>query len=235
MKKVIVLSLALALPTFGGSSSKAVIEAAPEPAPTLWQWFAGGSFGQFSIDGSSSFDGTGFIPGATAGSFRTEISDVDLDMYSLHLGRPIKSAAGFDLAAYFEVAWLTGDFTATGIFNFAANNVDLVLFRENFDLDIVPVTLNLKAERNLYGPVGAYLSGGLGYAWTSISGVGDDENGGGFYAQAAAGLVWNVNSSVDIYGGARWVYLSDLEFGDDDFGFGLDNQLGWEIGLRYKF
>ena len=156
-------------------------------------------------------------------------------MYSFHLGRPIKSAAGFDLAAYVEVAWLTGDFTATGISSFLTNNVNQVVFRENLDLDIVPLTLNLKAERNLFGSVGAYLSGGLGYAWTNISIDGDDENGGGFYAQAAAGLVWNVNSSVDIYGGARWVHLNDLEFGDDDFGFELDNQLGWEIGLRYKF
>jgi len=280
--------MALAIPAFGGS--KAVIEP-PPPAPTLIQWFVGGSFGMFDVEGSSNYNGSDLIvtdvfdidldeafafadPDYNGGtgddtledfyndltqgdfdpndllfdtiafydltlannlSFRTQISDVDLNMYSLHFGRLVGNAGGFDLAAYLEVAWFTGDFTATGILHNNLANTDLILFREGFDVDIVPITLNLKAERNLFGRVGAYVSGGLGYAFTNVSGSGYDENGGGFYAQAAAGLVWNVTESVDIYGGGRWVHLSDLDFNDKSLGFELDDQLGWEIGARYKF
>jgi hypothetical protein len=168
---------------------------------------------------------------------RTEISDVDLNMYSLHFGRSLACPQGFDLSAYLEVGWLTGDMDVEGI----ATNLttgpgfgnELVLFHENLDLDIVPVTINFKAEHSLFGPVGGYLSGGIGYAWTNVSGSDFDENDGGFYAQLAAGLVWNVTESVDLYGGGRWVYLDSLDFGDT--GLQLDNQLGWEIGARYKF
>ena len=168
---------------------------------------------------------------------RTEVSDVDLNMYSLHFGRSLACPEGFDLSAYLEVAWLTGDMDVEGI----ATNLtegpafgnELVLFRETLDIDIVPVTINFKAEHNIYGPIGGYLSGGVGYAWTNVSGFGSDETDGGFYAQLAAGLVWNVTESVDLNGGGRWVYLDSLDFGDTELA--LDNQLGWEVGARYKF
>jgi len=273
---------------FAGTPS---IAPEPAPAPTLTQWFVGGSFGQINTDGTSNYDGSDITLGDVADfdldsvavwedptyngntgantlgdyfdsitgnnwspdapllqsianfnqgfanqlSFRTEISDVDLNMYSLHFGRVVGNAGGFDLAAYLEVAWMTGDFNATGILRNIPEGTDLVLFSQKFDIDIVPVTLNFKAEHTLFGPVGAYISGGLGYAWTNISGDGYDESGGGFFAQAAAGLVWNVSESIDIYGGARWVYLDSLDYGNDSLGFELDDQLGWEIGLRYKF
>ena len=258
------------------------------PLPSAGGWFIGGSFGQFSPDGSSSYDGSDltlgdisgislsdgaewlgvpgeFNPEDTLGDFfndqnegpgweddnlgealadasiladlRTEVSDVDLNMYSLHFGRSLACPEGFDLSAYLEVAWLTGDMDVEGI----ATNLtegpafgnELVLFRETLDIDIVPVTINFKAEHNIYGPIGGYLSGGVGYAWTNVSGFGSDETDGGFYAQLAAGLVWNVTESVDLYGGGRWVYLDSLDFGDTELA--LDNQLGWEVGARYKF
>jgi opacity protein-like surface antigen len=270
---------------FAGTPS---VAPAPAPAPICGGWFIGGSFGQFSPDGSSSYDGsdltlgdisgidlaegaewlgvpTNASPGdATLGDFfpqefgpgweddnlgealaaneiladlRTEVSDVDLNMYSLHFGRSLACPEGFDLSAYLEVAWLTGDMDvegiATNLTTGAALGNELVLFRETLDIDIVPVTINFKAEHNIYGPIGGYLSGGVGYAWTNVSGFGSDETDGGFYAQLAAGLVWNVTESVDLYGGGRWVYLDSLDFGDTELA--LDNQLGWEVGARYKF
>ena len=271
---------------FAGTPS---VAPAPAPAPIYGGWFIGGSFGQFDVDGSSSYDGSdltlgdisgidlaegatwlgqdaGVDPGeATLGDYfdnlnegpdweddnlgealadndilsdlRTEVSDVDLDMYSLHFGRSLACPEGFDLSAYLEVAWLTGDMgvegIATNLTSGAAFGNELVLFSETLDIDIVPVTINFKAEHNIYGPIGGYLSGGVGYAWTNVSGSDFDETDGGFYAQAAAGLVWNVTESFDIYGGARWVYLDSLDFGDT--GFELEDTLGWEVGARFNF
>lgn len=268
---------------FAGTPSVAPAPA-PAPASICGGWFIGGSFGQFSPDGSSGYDGsdltlgdisgidlaegaewlgvpTDASPGdATLGDFfpqefppgwsdknlvetlddeniladlRTEVSDVDLNMYSLHFGRSLTCPEGFDLSAYLEVAWITGDMDVEGIATNLRTDNELVLFRETLDIDIVPVTINFKAEHNIYGPVGGYLSGGVGYAWTNVSGSDFDETDGGFYAQLAAGLVWNVTESVDLYGGGRWVYLDSLDFGDTELA--LDNQLGWEVGARYKF
>jgi hypothetical protein len=287
----IIFALATATAATTALAGTPYVAPAPEPAPVAGSWFIGGSFGQFSPDGSSSYDGSdltlgdisgislaaganwagqgGVFPaGATLGGYfagrygpgwqglnvanvlpgegvtdsalRTRVSDVNLDMYSLHFGRSLASVGGFDLAAYLEVAWITGDMDVEGI----ATNLtggpngpnfgnQILVFSGDLDVDIVPVTLNFKAERNIYGPIGAYCSGGIGYAWTHVSGLGMSESDGGFYAQAAAGLVWNVTSSFDIYGGGRWIYLDSLDFGDT--GIELDNQLGWEVGLRYKF
>ena len=273
---------------FAGTSYVAPAPA-PTPAAICGGWFIGGSFGQFSPDGSSNYDGSdltlgdisgidlfegaawlgqdvGADPGdATVGDYlnnqnegpgwedenlgdalasnriladiRTKVSDVNLDMYSLHFGRSLACPQGFDLSAYLEVAWITGDMdvegTATNLTPGSAYGNQLSLFRETLDIDIVPVTINFKAEHRIYGPVGAYLSGGIGYAWTNVSGSDFDENDGGFYAQLAAGLVWNVTESVDLYGGGRWAYLDGLDFGNS--GLQLDNTLGWEVGARYKF
>ncbi len=95
------------------------------------------------------------------------------------------------------------------------------------------MTANLKVEHTIYGPVSAYLTGGLGYAWTKISAYGDSNRDGGFYAQASAGLIYNVCERFELFGGARWLYLSDLNMGDTDIQ--LDDSWAWEIGACYNF
>ena len=163
----------------------------------------------------------------------TEVSDVEFDMYTFHFGRDFGCNSGFDMAAYLEIGFLTGDMTVSSDLITPDGNINL--FRDTLDLDIVPVTANFKVEHVVYGPVGAYLSGGIGYAWTNVESddLGFDESDGGFYAQAAAGLVWNVNESFELFGGARWAYLEGLDFGDS--GFELENTFGWEVGARFNF
>lgn len=155
------------------------------------------------------------------------VGDVDLNMFTLQFGRDFAPVGGFDMAAYLEVGYLYGDFNTLDAFYKPALAV-------KYDLDRLPVTLNLKFERNLVGGLGVYLSGGLGYAWSSIKPQGGhEENDGGFYAQAAAGLVYNFCPNFEMFGGARWIYFDNVDVAGAPLAD--SNAFGWEVGLRYNF
>lgn len=201
----------------------------PPPEPSLCTWFIGGTYGQLDgVNTSLGNDFAGFIDDFEG----FDVDDIDLDMYTLHFGRSFANTNGWDFAAYLEVAYLHGD---TDLNATLFDGEDFVSASATFDLDIIPVTINFKVERELFGPISAYLTGGVGYAWTKLDAENIDKvDDGGFYAQASAGLIWNINESFELYGGARWLHLEDLEFGDD-FELGLDDSLAWEVGLRYNF
>jgi hypothetical protein len=143
---------------------------------------------------------------------------------------------GCDMAAYLEVGYFDGSMDVNERFFNSFNPLlpfGLNNFAYDIDLDIIPVTMNFKLERPLFGPVSGYLTAGAGYAFTRTSVNGDSDNDGGFYAQGSFGLLYNINESCEVYGGGRWLYLDNLEFGKD--GFELDNALAWEVGFRYNF
>ena len=56
---------------------------------------------------------------------------------------------------------------------------------------------------------------------------------GGFYAQASAGLIYNINSQFELYAGGRWRHLNSLEFGD--IPLELDDSFAWEVRARVNF
>jgi len=198
---------------------------APEP---LCSWFIGGSYGQLSgVDTSLGNDYENFIDDFEG----FDVDDLDLDMYTLHFGRCFANVNCWDFAAYLEVAYITGDTNISGVFD---DGEDLVRIGTDVDLDIIPVTINFKVEHPIFGPVSAYLTGGVGYAWTSLDTDDYSNDDGGFYAQASAGLIWNINESFELYGGVRWLHLQDLDI-DEDFDIELDDSFAWEVGLRYNF
>lgn len=175
---------------------------APAPTSNLGDWFAGASFGQF-------VDNDGSIVGRNG--------EIDLNMYTLHVGRSLnQQLLGCDLAAYLEVGMLNGDVGP-------------------IDVDVVPLTLNLSAERELFAGIKGYATGGVGYAFTTVSNVSPGTNfgSGGFFAQTSLGLSYDVNEDWEIYGGARYIFLGDVEFGIP--GAQIDNNVGYEVGLRYNF
>jgi len=191
----------------------APVQTAAAPAPTLGGWFAGAGFGQFESEGS-----IGDVSG-----------DIDLDMYSLHLGRDLGTQfLGCDLASYLEVGYLEGEANI-------ASPLRAPLQTAAVDVEIIPVTLNLLAERTLFSSIKGYISGGIGYAFTETSFLGNNDSDGGFYAQASIGLAYDVNEQWEIYGGARYIYLGDLELGSGPAVGELDDSVGYEIGLRYSF
>ncbi|MBU6327976.1 MAG: hypothetical protein KGQ89_10120 [Verrucomicrobia bacterium] len=205
---------------FAGGS-KEVIAPTPPPSPTLGGWFIGGTYGQFEADGDL---GSSVLSKAAAAIDPFDVDKFDFDMYTLHVGRDLGTqVAGFDVAAYLEVGFLDG--SATISYRDASAG--------NIDVEIVPITANLKLERALFGPVNFYLTGGLGYAFTDVSANGDSDNDGGFYAQASAGLLYNVNSQFELFAGGRWLYLNTLQFGAAPLD--LDDAFAWEIGARVNF
>lgn len=209
---------------FAGSS-KEVIAPATAPASTLGGWFVGGTFGQLSDVGNNIQDEAN----NQISRQRVSVSNLDFDMYTLHVGRDLgRQVMGCDVAAYLEVGYLDGNM-GISFQSFQSGPVT----QANIDVDIVPITANIKLERQLFGQVNAYATGGLGVAFTHVSAEGSSDSGSGFYAQASVGVLYNINQHVEAYAGARWLYLNDLDFGK--LPLGPDNDFAWEAGLRYNF
>lgn len=211
-----------AVSTMGASAlagTEVVPAPAPPPPPAICPWFVGASFGRV-YDAGPSFDNDF--------TFDEDIGDLDFDMYSLQLGRRFDSGFyGFNTALYLEVAYLDGDvdfndFTGFGILN-----------QLNADIDIVPVTINGMLERNIVGGLGFYLGGGIGYGFTETEVLDESDGDGGFYAQLSGGLNYKFTETFEIFGGARWVFMEELDFGDSDLE--LDSGVAWEVGLRFGF
>lgn len=229
------------------------MQPAPAPAPVIGGWFVGGTFGMFETDSNIADRANDAFPEGYAGldifgySYDDEefdlarapsgddgdhygIEDFEFDMYTLHVGRDLGTQfLGCDLAAYLEVGFITGDAKLTYARGFSSSPFQTA----RMDMDLIPVTINLKAERLLFGAIKGYITAGVGYAFTDVSYLGESESDGGFYAQAQIGLAYDINEQWEIYGGARWIYLNELDFGIDDVK--LDDPIAYEIGLRYHF
>jgi hypothetical protein len=229
---------------------------APAPAPVIGGWFVGGTYGQFETDSNiadiaNEFDAEGYgfdfladggydgyneltaraLPSGGYGE-HYGIDDFEFDMYTLHIGRDLGTQVlGCDLAAYLEVGFITGDATLTFVEQFSSTAFGIET--TGIDIDIIPITINLKAERMFFAGIKGYITAGVGYAFTDAEFLGQSESDGGFYAQAQIGLAYDINEQWEIYGGARWLYLSDLDVGVD--GVELDDAVAYEIGLRYSF
>jgi len=244
---MIALASCITATAFAGTSEMVIPAPAPEPSPSLGGWFVGGTYGQ--LDGlGSNFEGV--LEDEIGSDFiarnNIQVTDFDFDLYSLHIGRDLGTQfLGIDVAAYLEVAYLTGDANVSGNFltpsqfdNFDSNGFldgldSFGAFSETVDLDILPITLNIKLERNLVAGLGVYGTAGAGYAFSNVELLDESERDGGFYAQASAGLLYNINQSFEVYGGGRWLYLESVGIGDSDIE--LDNDFAWEAGVRYNF
>ena len=93
------------------------------------------------------------------------------------------------------------------------------------DIEIIPITLNYKYECELSDKLNWYAGAGAGIALvdvdieTSVSG----DNGGptsesdddtAFYGHIFAGLVYNVSDTIEVFGGARYIFMDDVLGGD---------------------
>ncbi len=217
MKTLTLLATAASMTAtaFAGTTAEVMTPMAPAPAPTLGGWFVAGTYGQADVGhNGENLLGTGY-----------NVDDVEFDLYTLQIGRDLgMQVLGCDLAAYLEVGLADGDTTVS----YGRQSIGV-------DVQLIPITLNLKLERVIYGPVSAYLTGGVGYAFSDISGDGGSENDGGFYAQASAGLLYNINPQWEVFGGVRWMYLDDVNFGGIASDLNLENDIAWEVGVRYNF
>lgn len=101
--------------------------------------------------------------------------------------------------------------------------------------------LNVLADWRIgYGPLGVYLGGGIGLAYTeadlrsldgAATGLASDSDTT-FAWQAMAGLTWSVNERTQLYGGVRYFDAGDVDFATS----GAENaSVGYELGLRFFF
>lgn len=222
--KYILFHTALASVSAMAGTEKAVIQPAAAPAPTLGNWFLGGTYGQLNGVDTDDYD-------RVKGPETT--GDLDADMVTLQAGRDFDTKfLGCDLAAYLEVGLIDGsaDYTS-GRFGtgYGEGTGYIPMFAADVDVEVIPFTANVKLERTLVGGLGGYVTAGVGFAMASVELAGAeiaDETG--FYAQASAGLLYNITPSFEVFGGARWVHLDSLDVG-------LNDGFAWELGLRYNF
>jgi hypothetical protein len=164
----------------------------------------------------------GWFAGATFGQFTDTDARVDGDtgnadqnLYALHVGRNLdRQLLGCDLAGYVEAGLLEANYGSV-------------------DIDVIPFTFNLKAERELFAGIDGYMSAGAGYAFSRVSQGSTSFGDGGIYGQGSIGLSYDINENVEIFGGARYIILDEVDFGIPSAD--ADNNIGYEVGLRYNF
>ena len=161
--------------------------------------------------------------GGTAGY----LIDLDEDMYTLQIGA--KSPwmfSGWSVALFAEAGWTENHDALAGVPPFAGNNSDL---------DLVPLTFNVKFEHLITGGLSAYVGGGLGTTYVDVEfsppAGPQDRDDWVLTAQLFAGLAYHVNDNFELFGGVRWIYFDDPDFN----GISLDDDILVEGGLRFHF
>lgn len=177
-----------------------------------------------------------WFAGASAGY----LVDFEEGMYHGHIGVDFPTRGAYQHSLFAEVGWTETD----------ENFTDSVTEdRVNSELDILPVTLNYKFERQFACGLNAYIGAGVGVAFVDyeatirnltpvvVRNSGDDTV---FAAQIFAGLGYDVTENFEVYGGARWIYLDDANTGSfapatRPGATAFDDDVLIEAGLRYNF
>jgi opacity protein-like surface antigen len=156
--------------------------------------------------------------------------DYEEDMYTLQIGAKSPwSFGGWSVSLFGEAGWTENHDQSV--------EVSALLGDEDADLDIIPVTFNVKLERLLSGNFGLYLGGGLGGAYVDsefdspIGSDNDSENDWVFTGQVFGGVAYHFTEQLDLFVGARWIYFEDPDFP----GVSLDDDVLIEGGLHFYF
>ncbi|MGC4014379.1 MAG: outer membrane beta-barrel protein [Luteolibacter sp.] len=170
--------------------------------------------------------------GASAGY----LIDFDEPMITAQFGKDLPvNLGGWCMAAYLEVGYTDKN-------DNRAFNPQRIPINIDEELQVIPLTLNLKFERPISDNLNFYFGGGLGVAFTEFESrslaAQIKENDTSFAAQVFIGLAYNVSKDFQVIGGARWMYV-DFDspgvppIGDGDLDF--SSQAFIELGVRYKF
>ena len=208
---IAVSGLALAATAQAGEEASAKQVIAPIAAICNWSWFAGGSVGV--IDGD----------------------DWDEDIYTLHIGKERKCAGDkCSQAIYLEVGFTESDFTES-----EGGVSEEPPITTSTDIEIIPITLNYKYECELSHKLNWYAGAGAGIALVDVDFEESSSNGSisesdddtAFYGHIFAGLVYNVSDTIEVFGGARYIFMDDVLGGESL----LDEEVHYELGARYNF
>jgi len=206
-----ITGLALVATAQAGEETSAKQVIAPIAALCDWSWFAGGSVGV--IDGD----------------------DWDEDIYTLHIGKERKCAGDkCSQAIYLEVGFTESDFTES-----EGGVSEEPPITTSTDIEIIPITLNYKYECELSHKLNWYAGAGAGIALVDVDFEESSSNGSisesdddtAFYGHIFAGLVYNVSDTIEVFGGARYIFMDDVLGGESL----LDEEVHYELGARYNF
>ena len=251
MKKIPLLVLGMAIPAFAGSPAEVAPAAAPEPC--LFTWFTGASVGYLTEFEEPMYhfhagtDTCWNLGGWNVALF-AEIGYTEKD--DSWSGRR-EYDNGYYPRDYVEMPTNGGDYEK-GSDNIKGNLDELEEILSNvakyegyntgYDLDIMPITLNVKLERPLTDGLNVYFGAGLGAALVDLEidagkygSLSDDD--WIFVGQVFAGLTYNFNPNFEVYGGARWIYYDDAEMSDSagKLTLELEDDFLFEIGARFNF
>lgn len=235
MKTTPLAVLALILPLNAGTTSKESPPGLmPQPPNLLLRWFAGGSVG-----------------------YLTELEEPTYDLIvGVESQEPL---AGWRFSMFAQIGYTQRDESYSGGSTFIPlpGAID---FDRTFDLDdledglkdsaetgledtdytlrILPITYNIKVERPIYANLSGYFGVGLGVAWVdldadagSFGSFSDDD--WVFAGQVFGGLSYKINDHFDVFGGVRWLYLSEAQMGSGSME--LDDNVSFELGALFKF
>ena len=154
--------------------------------------------------------------------------DFDEDIYTFQFGANSPwSVGGWSVALFAEAGWTENHHDIQGTVPFGASN--------DGDIEIVPMTFNVKLEKLISGSLSAYLGGGLGASYLDAQYnspfPSDDSDDWVFTAQVFGGLAYRVNETVEVFGGGRWIYFDDPDFK----GLSLGDDWMVEGGVRFHF
>ena len=99
--------------------------------------------------------------------------------------------------------------------------------------ELIPVTLNYRAETIAANRLGFYFGAGAGFAATDVSAYGFSDSGTSFALQAFAGVNFKVTNSFALHLGAKYLWIDDVDL------FGTDVEVGDDVaitaGLSFRF
>jgi hypothetical protein len=242
MKTIPLFLLGFAIPAFAGTSAKETVAPAPATEPCLFTWFVGGSVGYLTEFEEPMYNihvGTDTcwnVGGWNVALFlELGYTEKDDDWSNVPFVPDTSNEGQFEQPEFIDLEDSSGDLDdlEDALSANAANGWG----DTGYDLDIMPITFNVKLERPLTGNLNAYFGGGLGMALVDLSvdtgpaSFSDDD--WVFVGQVFAGLNYNFTPNCEMYGGARWIYFDDADFGGATLD--LDDDFLLEIGVRYNF
>jgi len=156
---------------------------------------------------------------------------------------------------FYQFSDLSGQEAINDVFGITSPSNDTNITIEfTTDVEIIPITLNYKFEAQGGGNFSWYMGGGLGFALVDVKLSGSlstDDPGAAtpelsesysfddtvYYAQIFAGLTYNFSESTELFAGARYIFMDDIDV--DDLNTSIDSPLDgavhYEVGLRYNF
>lgn len=227
MKKTTLISL-LSLPTVAIAGESTYVQPNQPIAPTLQptnNWFVGGSAG-FLVDAEDEF-------------------------YSLQIGKELGTLGNWHQSVFLDIGYseLKNDGDELSLeesFNISPG--DSFTGDSNLEATFIPITLNYKLEKPLTNSLNFYMGIGAGIALIDVDGRFNDtvnkiDDAGNdsettFFAQAFMGLTYNVSDHVEIFGGARYMFIDDYSLttnGGAKIEVDDNDDVLIELGVRYNF